>query len=298
MFKKIMLMIVGILLIYSCKENNTDVQEQQITSFYKVSNINNPYEIVGDLHSQGLEYIKNNYLNQINPNIVTDTNSLISNINEATIAFAKNIADSLYPNSNFSYSQIKSFVESQNIVRGFELIDYFNNLLNDPNYSTNEKYYFQEFYNVINSDSLENINYGDIVYVVSSKIIIYENNILNSTLSDNEKYHLFVFSAVLRDSYCYWFSELNNPNSAWKSLLLVNIPKNGNKLMLSKSQKEFLCHAGALATSDAWAGVVGASGGCMFGPGGAILTGTAAAIKGTLGGALIDGIFNAIKAWW
>jgi hypothetical protein len=281
MFKKMMMIIVGILLIYSCKENSTDTLEPQNIISYKVSNANNPYEYVGDLHRIGLENIKNNYLNQINPNVVIDSSQRVNNIINIVSVFTKSNVDSVLGNNIANVDSIKFGLNSISVDYQINQEGYINELLNDVGLSSDVKTYINQLSentDIGNLDSLELINpISSISYKIinTESIINFDNNLTN-----DEKFELLVLTSVLRDSYSYWFDEYTNQNSLWRVCLPV-IKKVKDSKLMGKNGAIVATVAAAAAWADGRGAIVGAAKKLVFGPEGAVVGAVGGAIKGT-----------------
>ncbi len=287
----------SLLFLGSCKETDDAIIQSDVMP--KISNNSNPYEIVGDLHSQGLEFIKNNYLDEINPNIVQDSATLYNNLTQATAEFVKNITDSLYPGNTITITEISNSLQSTEPVVSISIEQKLDLLLNDPNLTTTEKNYIQKIFNAINPDTFEEEEFNNTVNIFCNRIIEIETDILANVSNETEKMHLLSFTAVLRDSYSYWFVEFNNPNSLWFALNIGNPPgltKNIEKTLgLSKREKALGTALVLNALEDAGGAIAGAAvGGVVFGPGGMVMGATGGAIRATLKSLIVTAVVNKI----
>ena len=171
-----------------------------------IANPNNPFDFVGSMHNQILDYVINktplDYLNDSIINSLTDSfmdsvysdySGQMSNIEYATLIATVDSFVSALTKGTANYSEIISntYLSSALNTVSYMLIGMINNSLVTPTY-------------------------------FAQSVASYENQILEqneySSPSDpviNEHAQTLAALAIARYSYCYWYEVVSNPNNPW-----------------------------------------------------------------------------------
>jgi len=216
--------------------------------------ISNPYQEVGILHNEGLDYVIKN-LNPKEP--VT-----IEKIVELTAKYLQTVKNSSNKSDLALYYE---FVATT--INGLNQIP-FQEFLREEKISKEGVYFINDIQNIS----------PDFDFPTTLKVLTnIESNILTSEMTEQEKQFPLICVSVAKSSVEYWIKQINDPKSAW--IPFVGDPKAFRWPWRSDAN-------GAVA-----GGIGGAIGGVLGGIGGVLIGGLLGAIGGAIGTSVADALF-------
>jgi hypothetical protein len=188
---------------------------------YKNMAVENPFEYLGFIHSQGLNLV------------ITDSNFPALNIGDVFKITDRLVRDEIDSTTYLSISDVKRII----YLLGYSC-DYSElpqELLAEGLITTDMVPYFQEFISAVQS-SFD-------LYKIQSNLNDFETTISASSLTDNQKAIFFGACAIGRHSLFYWQNQLDNAKSLWQPLLKRgNVGNNGIPSKCKNPCNQWLIH--------------------------------------------------------
>jgi len=292
------------LILISCNEK---LDETNVTSNNKgdklLSVSNNPYDFVGNLHRQGVNFAKDN-ISSFNPKYVADWKD---SIDFQVAQYFDIILDSLHPLSNWTIDTTLYLLDQQTPIFGADSLYAEISKLYNGNFINSEQLYYITKILDIMLDSSYNNNF-DVTYAINA-IIDLENDIITN-VSEPDRVCLLCMSAVAKDSYDYWYHEAHEEYTSWMDLYeQVSFKKSLKRSFILEKEKAapgWAHHAaadavGAVTGGFKWGTKAALGGALVFGPQGIILSAAGGAviygIVGTLGSIGWEAAVNKVWNW-
>ena len=261
----LVLMTISITVFYSCKKEHISEKLTNPISALRLET-NNPYDWVGKLHNEGLDYALENKAE-------IDTTSYSSINADVEFLVTSFIINKISEDSVENFNEIDL---RTNIDEFFEIIEEID--IRDSLSSTQLTFIYNAKNNIDSSNvwTLDNVLDG---------IVHVEDAILNSNLSDQEKCMPLIYCAILRNSAIYWQDENNyddwdvDPSMHWG--------------IIAAEDAVGALHGGITGGISSFT-----SGALMFGPGGAVLSVMGGAVVGALQASIIGGLGNFLWDIW
>lgn len=310
----IILLIPIILLNFSCNEKSIESSETlkpiystNQSTYY--SNTFNPYNFVGKMHNDGLDFIYNYYNVEPNPNSITEAQAI-----EGMKQFHLSQNGST---SNLTLAELDTYFKQfgKMVYDGPQT---FSDIISSSTFSQNYNSHFTNLYNNIDNwvALMENPNRDNSIHPIVNylnsveRIEIQISN--DNSLTEPERAKLFVTAAITRYSFQYWFY-----NAIYKPYITTRTVKSADRKQWvsmtaigGATAFATIDHAIANAQPDWWernkgwmksdlkgAGKMLAYEGIIGGVGiytGAIATVTPAGIAAVVGASLLAGMLESV----
>lgn len=306
MNRKILSIFAAVLAVVfvSCNNGN-DINESNKGSFDSTTETlktsvsetsKNPYAFLGEMHNKGLkEGLKAFYYSDLNREDVSEK-EITDFVSQFTVDFVtqeivrlENVEDEAalrqslqesIGNSNFQWCAIASLEDVKSEIEKSKLTDF-------------QKENLKMLMKIIstNDDAL------------SEKLETFENEILDSKVSDEEKMPVLAVSAISRSSLEFWTEHVVSING-YRGGANVIVKENGDIFLVVESGSKTALNIFGADAAGAVGGIIGgvigghAAAGLMFGPGGIVLTLAGDAVLGAISGSITGGIGAMLKKWF
>ncbi len=176
------------------------------TKYFSPSNPNNPYDNVGIMHNNGLDFVAKNMNLNLNSN--KSAESLNLKVFSVVVKFMQQSRPSYQPCNDVIDFALKFRKNGNHLKNINRLVE---NLFTKRSISNEGMEKFTEFFDAINN------NYDAIQ--LNNICIKYENKIVNNiNLSKSEKEVILSSISVFKYSNFYWYHQFSNRSSAWYRL--------------------------------------------------------------------------------
>jgi hypothetical protein len=279
---------------YDCLDSRWIAYQDGYCGDQIVTNPNNPYDYIGQLHNQGIAAVFNPILAN------TSANPTYGSIMHSTNAFLSSIGyDTTLVNSALNYSQSQGYIVSYpNETFGTNPDSLRNKAYNNGLLSSTAKNYWLTLFSIVdNTIGSDDAGDSDTYNSFANEVLSLENQISNnSSLSSLELAELQQGCSVARYSAAYWGNFILSGQA-----LQINSKKPVSLLSINSSSKLKLMRGDPFSwrqvlVSDIAGAVGGAIGGAVvgawFGGGGALPGLLAGGVGGMISGSAGNAVYQ------
>jgi hypothetical protein len=221
--------------IYACNEAINEVtddaqSENKIIEYniatltFDPSNSNNQYDYIGQMHNLGLEYVKNNFDDSVDP---SDLGEVINGFNEVLGEFADQ--------QGYTSTEIGDIQEDFEELFDGTFASNNTNYLVNMNISTVAAGYISSVFDILDGMNQSEIDIPFDLTIFIDDIKDIETDIFSSNLSTTEEQLVLGFTSITRYSLAYWYDVAANPTDPWHDALGMSCSSGPSKIDNSKN---------------------------------------------------------------